>query len=85
MQHNNSNDSRLKNLQPVGNREAVKAVLRPVHSLALQQKNDGKSGLHGVIESDREQITQSQPEVNGHLLSAPIEKFFQRNDGEEAY
>jgi len=54
VQYNNPNDSGLKDPQPVGNREAVNGGLGSVHSLALDQKNDGQSGFYGVVEGDYE-------------------------------
>jgi len=63
MQDDNSNNSRLKELQPVGNNEMANTESGSVHLLAFQQKNDGQSGFHGIIESDYEQIAQAQPEV----------------------
>ena len=56
-----------------------------VYSLAFQQEDDGQSGFNSVVQSDYEQITQGRSEVQCHLLSAPIEEFFQRNDREEAH
>ena len=58
MQHNNSNDSRLEDLQPVDSHEAANTGLGSVHLLALEQKNDGESGFYGVVESDYKQITE---------------------------
>jgi hypothetical protein len=85
VQDNDSDNGRLKDLQAVGNCEAVDTRLGSAHSLALGQKNDCKSGFDSVIESDREQISQGQSEVYRHLFSAPIEEFLQRNDRQEAY
>jgi hypothetical protein len=69
----------------VGDYEMVNTGLGSAHSLAVGQKNDGKGGFHGIVESDREQISQGQSEVYRHLFSTPIEEFLQRNDRQEAY
>ena len=85
MQYDNTNDSGLEDFQPVGGGETAGAGSRSVHSLALQQENDGQSGFNGIVESDREQITKGRSKVQRHLLPTPFEEFFQRNDREEAY
>jgi len=54
VQDDNSNDRRLKDLEPVDSDKAVDVRTGSVYSLALEEENDGQGGFNGVVESDGE-------------------------------
>jgi len=58
---------------------------RSIYLLALGEENDGQRCFYNIVEGDYEQIAQKRAEVQRHLLSAPLEEFFQRNESDEAH
>lgn len=62
MQNDDTDDSGLEDFQSVDNQE-INARSYSVYLLALQQENNGQSGLDSIVKGDYKQVTQAQSEV----------------------
>lgn len=83
VQNDDTNDSGLKDLQSIQSSETVHDEFRSIYLLAPGEEDDGQRNFCGIVECDYEQIAQNRAEVQRHLLSAPLEELFQRNDSDE--